>query len=381
MRNILLIIANNLKVTFRKKGNIIIYIFLPLLGVLLSLLIYGGSDTSVLRVGVVNHDNGAFSVDLKDVIMEREGFAVFDLNENDINSKLLDFDLEAAIIIPEGFSDSVYNGTTRDVEIISLKGQATTAWIEQMLNSHIDSLFKLSAASGGDRQLFDKMYEQFKGDKININVIKLEDKKVGKYMTLTSIGFLIMFMMLGTSFTSMIILKEKRDRTYHRICSAPVHAKQYILANSITSLLILILQILFILFALKFVFHINTGVSGIALFIILLMFGFVAIGIGLLVTAFSNSSYMAGNLSTLIMTPTCMLGGCFWSPSLMPEFMQKISYFMPQRWAISAVEKLQANADVTGIYLNLLVLAAFALTLILVSIYKFSRTNNLQRFV
>jgi len=131
----------------------------------------------------------------------------------------------------------------------------------------------------------------------------------------------------------------------------------------------------------KFVFRINTGISGSAMFIILLMFGLVAISIGLAITAFSGSSYMAGSLGTLIMTPTCMLGGCFWDIDFMPEFMQKISYFMPQRWAIEAVEKLQNSADFSEVYLNLLVLAAFALALILTAAYKFSKTDNLQRFV
>ena len=381
MRNILLIIANNLKVSFRKKGNIVVYIFLPLLGILFSLLVYSGTGTSILKVGVADNDKSVLSIDLKGVLQGREGFTVSDVAEDEVNKKLLESGLDAVIVIPEGFGKSVYDGKIEKVDVVSLKGQSTTAWLEQVLNSHIGSLARLSLAAGGDKALFDIMYAQTKDDLIKMNVVKLADKVTSKNMTVTAIGLLIMFMMLGTSFTSMLILKEKRNRTYHRICSAPVNAWKYILANAVTSLIISIIQILILQLAMKYVFHIDTGVGGIELFVILLMFGLVATGIGLVVTAFSGSSYMASTLSSLIMTPTCMLGGCFWSVSMMPEFMRKLSYFMPQRWAIEALEKLQAGDSMAGIYLNLFVLFAFALALMLISAYKFSRTSNVQKFV
>ncbi len=381
MRNILLMIANNLKVSFRKKGNIVVYIFLPLLGVLFSLLVYSGSGTSALKVGVADNDKSVLSADLKGVMQGKEGFTVSDISEGEINKKLLESELDAVVVIPGGFGKSVYDGKVKTIEVVSLKGQSVTAWLEQMLNSHVDSLSRLSAAAGGDKAAFDNMYALMKNELIKMNVVKLADRVVSKNMTITAIGMLIMFMMLGTSFTSMLILKEKRNRTYHRICSAPVNAWKYILANAVTSLITTIIQILIIQLSMKYIFRIDTGIGAVEMFTVLLMFGFVAIGIGLVVTAFSGSSYMASTLSTLIMTPTCMLGGCFWSVSMMSEFMRKLSYFMPQRWAIEALEKLQAGDSMAGIYLNLFVLFAFALAFILISAYKFSRTSNVQKFV
>ncbi len=381
MRNIMLIISNSLKATFRKKENIIIYVFLPLLGVLLSLLIYGTSSSPVLRVGFVNHDNGMISEDLKEVLNSKEGFELSDVEGKDVNSLLLDMGIDLALVIPEGFSESVYGGILKDIEIVSLKGQETTAWIEQLLNNYTDTLAKLSAASEGDRALFDKMLNQYNDSTDRLNVVALKDKQIGKLMTSTSIGFLVMFMLLGANFTSSIILKEKRSRTYYRICTAPVNSRQYIAANAMTSLMITVFQILVILLMMKFVFRIDTGLSGVSMFIILLMFSFTAVGIGLVLTAFSDSSYMASTLSTLVTTPTCMLGGCFWDVELMPKFMQRISLFTPQWWTLDAVEIMQGGGTWSDISLNLLVLAAFALALILVAAYKFSRTENLQKFV
>jgi ABC-2 type transport system permease protein len=381
MRNMLLIIANILRSTFRKKGNIIVYLFLPLLGVLLALLIYGNAGVSVLKIGVLNSDNGILSQNLKTTLQEADNFEISDVSSADISAKLLNMEIDAVIKIPEGYTESIYNGKPEKIEVISVKGQEITSWVNQRLNIYTDALYRISVASGGDRAAFDMMYGQYGSSPVKLTDVKLEDKSTGKNMALASVGFLIMFLMFGSSLINMIILKEKRDRTYHRICSAPVSARQFITGNALTSLLVVIIQILVIQVAMKFVFKIDTGISDLSMFIILLMFGLVAIGTGLVVTAFSSSSYMASTLSTLIMTPTCMLGGCFWDISQMPDIMQKIGYFIPQRWAMNAISKLQAGGAPSDIYMNLLILGAFAAALLLIAVYKFARTSNLQKFV
>ncbi len=381
MHNMLLIIANILKVTFRKKGNIIVYLFLPLVGVFVSLLIYGNAGSTVLRIGVVNDDTGVFSQDLKASMQETENFVISDVSKEELSGRLLNMDLDAVVEIPSGYTESIYKGNPEKLEVVSVKGQETTVWIKQSLNNYMDILYKLSAAAGGNRASFDKMYGQYKSNPARLTVVKLKDEVTGKNMAQASIGFLIMFLMAGASLISMIILKEKRDRTYHRICSAPVNARQYIAGNAITSLLVVIAQILMIQVSMKYIFRINSGIDDVAMFIILLMFGLVAIGVGLVVTAFSSSSYMASTLSTLIMTPTCMLGGCFWDIRQMPDIMQKIGYFVPQRWAMNAIDKLQTGGKPSDIYMNLLILAAFAAALILIAVYRFARTNNMQKFV
>jgi len=385
MRNLLLLISNNFKVAFRKRGNIVVYVFLPLMGTLLSLMIYGGlfggSSSNALKIGVADHDQGTVSFKLKEKLGMAESFHVADVNEDEINKKLLDFELDAVVIIPENYSESILRGDAENIEIVSLKGQDTTFWLRQLINRYTLSMMKLSKASGGDSAAFDRMVEQTEEYAVKLKVIDVNDKAASKSMTTAAVGFLIMFMMLGTSMTSALILNEKRTRTYHRICSAPVSAGQYILANSLTSLFISVIQIILILFFMRLILRIDPGVGDIYMFIILLMFGFVAVGLGLFITAFSNSSYMASTLTTLIITPTCMIGGCYWDVRLMPDFMQKLSYFVPQSWAITAISKMQAGAGLPDVLLNLAVLAVFALTLILVAVYRFSRVNNVQSFV
>lgn len=381
MRNVFIIMKNILGVTFRKKGNIVVYLFLPLLGIFLSILMYGNSQDTPLKIGFISHDTGTLSEDLLSVIKTSGSDIVYDVKENEISSMLLDKKLDTVIIVPVGYTDSIYSSELKNIEMVSINGLDTTIWLKRLIDSYTDTLARISAASGSSRAVFEQMYEQYRSGTVKLTVEKLDDTQTEKNMTLTSIGFLIMFIMLGSGFITMVILKEKKDRTFHRICSAPVKAGQYITANALSSLLVVIIQILIIQLIMKYILRIDTGLSDFYLFVILLLFGFVAIGIGLVITAFSSSSYIAGTLSTLIMTPTCMLGGCFWDITLMPEFMQKLSRFVPQWWAINAIQELQKGHGPADILINLLILAGFAAALLLIASYRFSRTNNVQKFV
>ncbi|MGI6528120.1 MAG: ABC transporter permease [Clostridia bacterium] len=114
---------------------------------------------------------------------------------------------------------------------------------------------------------------------------------------------------------------------------------------------------------------------------ILFVFSLVACGIGLVVTSYSDSSYMASTLNTMILTPTCMIGGCFWPVYIMPKFMQNLSYIVPQRWALEAIEKIQKGYDYTAIVLNLFVLLMFAVVFFMIAILRLKKLKSVEKFV
>ncbi|RJE47475.1 MULTISPECIES: ABC transporter permease [unclassified Dehalobacter] len=381
MRNILFLVKNTLRVTFRKKGNYIVYLLLPLLGIVFSLGIYSGAKSQPVQIGVIDQDQTALSSYLVQKTAKAGNYTLNPVREAEIKNRLFDQTLAAAVIIPAGYEKSIIAGSPAAIEIISLKGKDITAWLEQSFNLQTQNLKDLAAASNGDHKAFWELFQKYSGNPLQVSAIELQDESVSKGITLTSLGFLLMFVMLGAGLTSHAILNEKRSRTYHRICASPVSTKEYLSANSLSSLIIVTAQTLFIILALQTLFRIETYVPAPLLFLILLLFGLVSIGIGLITTAFSSSSYMAGTLSTLIMTPTCMLGGCFWPVSLMPETMQKIAHFMPQWWALDAIQKIQDGGNMTEILMNIAILIAFTAAFFLIAVYRFARESNVQKFV
>ena len=144
-------------------------------------------------------------------------------------------------------------------------------------------------------------------------------------------------------------------------------------------LAIIAAQVIIVLGVLRGIVGIQTYVPDLLLAGILLLFGVVSVALGMLIAAFAPSFGVATGLSTLIISPSCMLAGCFWSISMMPPVMQKLALFMPQRWVLDGLASLQEGGGRLGI--DMLVLAAFAVTFFLVAIYGFKRREDAGQFV
>ena len=360
MRNIILLAANTVKVTFRKKSNYIVYFVLPVLGLVLSMGMHSDIGTRLLTIGIINMDGGVISNDIIDTLGNMEDFEVVNTESASIDNLLLDDKLSCAMIFPEDYTENIIGGNPGKIEIVTVKGKDTTIWLENYIKMYTENIYMLARASGGQKEVFDRLYEGYRGQALRLETARVDDQAKDRSITLTSLGFLIMFVMIGTGNTAEIILRDKRNRTYYRICSAPVKPREYVLSNAVTNIVIVLVQICASIVMMRWVFKINTYVADWQMVVVLGCFGLVAIGLGMVIVAFARSSYEAGAASTLVITPTCMLGGCFWSAEFMPDIMQKISYIIPQRWALDAVKTLQKGAAFNDIALNLGVLLAFA---------------------
>ncbi|HOJ11043.1 MAG TPA: ABC transporter permease [Clostridiales bacterium] len=381
MKNIIKLIKNILKVTFRNKGNYIVYLILPIIGITTSIGLYAASDTKPLTLGIIDHDGDRISKDMGNAFTRAGNFKIVELDEDKLNDHLLKGSVNCVVVIPEDFAESIYSYNPKTLEIITLEGQETAIWLESFANIYIRNVYDLAKASNGDKSAFERMYEGYMAQNLKLNVGRVDDKAKNRMITVSSLGFLIMFIMLGANMTTEMVLKEKRNRTYFRICSAPVSSREYILANILAGTLIIVVQVILLIVIMRRIFHIETYIPDYQLFIILTLFGILAIGVGMLIVSFSKSSYQSGTLANLIITPTCMLGGCFWSVKFMPEVLQKASYFMPQRWVLDAVETIQKGGSIRDVAMHLGILAAFAAVFFIVAAYKFSTSDDIRTFV
>lgn len=375
MRNALLITLNILKMIFRKKINIVIYIVIPILTILVSMFIHSASGTENFNIGINDKDNSIISKDIVKSISSVDRFKVSNIDEKDINQMVSSGKVDCVLVFPEGFQNGIYDNKMKTVDIISIKGYESTIWIENHVNFYMDNLSNIMEVSKGDKAVFDKIYDGFKNKDLKLENVKLEDSANSKSVTTTTLGFLLMFMLTSSNSIARIILNEKRSRTYFRIRMAPVDSKYYVLGNILANLVVVFIQVSAVIFVMTNILKIKTYVSWIELLLILMCFGLVAISISILIVAFSNDANQAGTLSTLIIIPSCLLGGCFWQIDIMPKIVKNVANFMPQKWTLEAINKLQMGSAFNEVIIQIAILLAFAAAFSTISVYKFKNNN------
>jgi len=381
MRNLFLLTLNTLKITFRKKSSIIVYLILPVIIVIFVMSAYSSMDPKI-KVGINNKaSNGVISEDFVDALNLQDKFKIQKVKEGDINNFVAEGKVDCVITLPTNFDEAVLNGTIGNIQITSIKGQEATAWVQNYVNYYVKSMIMLGKASGKDRATFNKLYEGFKVQTLIVHKNIVKDESMDKLKTVQSIGFLIMLMLQGATTTSGLILKEKKEKTYFRIFTTPVSSRIYIGANILANMCIMVAQSILVIFASKYILKLTTGVPDLQLLAILVLFGLVCVTLGILLVAFSTTSNQAGAMATLIITPTCMLSGCFWPIDLMPKYMQQIANFLPQTWALEAIRQLQSGKTFVDIVPLLGIIVSFALAFFLIGMYKMKSTENIKNFI
>ena len=123
------------------------------------------------------------------------------------------------------------------------------------------------------------------------------------------------------------------------------------------------------------VYVLNVPVAGSLFWLVVvsLLFIFVSLALGLLISTVTRTQVAAMLVSGLmLMMPTMLLSGMIFPIESMPVILQAISAVLPARWYIQAVRKLMIEGvDVSLVLMEVGILATMAVLLITVSFKKF----------
>ena len=381
MKDILWLIQKTLSVLLKNKKGLLIIIGLPIIGSLISFSIYGNVGQGTLNIGVVNKENQYIANDTVKFLEGLNHVKVSKIKESEVEDKLTSKKLDGVITLNKGFSQSVRDGKPSHIEVASIKGDQVTGFVKSYLYNYIDNIVAISKVAQNDQSTFDNMYAGYQKSLFKVKAETLQDTSKNKDMTNQTVGYLIMFMLFSAVNLSELILKEKENRTYFRLLSTPIDGKKFILSNVAVNMIILVVQIVVAVLFMTNVFHTNINMPFMVMIGVLMIFALVAIGMSLAIVSFAKNATSANAMQNIIITPTCLLAGCFFPFEIMPTSVQKIADFLPQRWLLDTIGKLQQGTPIADLYLNILILFAFAIAFFLIAIYKFGRNNDARNFI
>jgi len=370
-----LIIARlQIRRTVGNRKALITLVLLPILIISGIVGLFGRTTGERIPVALLNEDGGWLGQHVAAAIRSDE---IYDLLEQNgassdleqLKSKVYNGEWGALVYIPSGFTDRLLSGEEAAVQLIRKNEKQWNVSLSLALSETTDRLAgSIALAAAAEERpenreaLARTLLERQTTEGLRVERERLVHETDNAYVLV--VGLMLLFVMMLVNQSIHGVVEDRDNRTMARMFVAPIRAVEIAVGNFLGCFLLGTLQLVLILVVTRYVIGFDLGVPFGVLLAVMECFLLAAVGLSSAAAALVKNSAMLGSINNMIVIPTCMIGGCFWPLAMMPEFMQKLANFTPQRWAIAALDQASSGDTLSGLGLQLGVLALFAAVLL-----------------
>lgn len=355
-RRLRALFVKEMKQIARDPAVFLITFIVPI--VLLVIFGFGVSlDTSRMRVGVAVQDDGAAALSLSQAYRNSRWFDVtMARHVAPLRPMMVNNRIRGIIVIPSDFSRRHALGQAAPIQIITDASMPNNA---NFVASYAEGLRAAWAANE----------TAAKGSTVAARAtprIGL-DTRFWFNSGLTSRYFLvpgsiaIVMMMIGTLLTSLVVAREWERGTMEAMMATPMHMSEFI-ASKIVPYFVLALGSMALCTVLAVVlFEVPFRGSIFALLASTAAFLMPALGQGLLISSATKNQFAASQIALLSgFMPTFLLSGFLFEIASMPRWIQMLTYLVPARYFIPALQTIFAAGDIWRLILpNIAILFLF----------------------
>jgi len=369
----------------RSKLRLIMLVLMPLfMMVMVGFIFPSGSTISDTPIALVNNDTGTLGssfVTQLETINNQTG--MMDLRSaqdfNDIKTKLQNNDINGGIIIPENFSSDIRSGKQGLITIvIDQSNPQMSLTIQAVLTKTIEAMGKQTAIYN----MNSTFHVSIATATSMVTPYTVESKGIvpgePNYFQFVAPGIIAMVVMMALM-TGLphAISYEKDIGTLDGMLAAPINRLSIILGKVMAQTVRGMIQgfIILILAVVLFGVVIEGNILLVIFLILLTVFSFV--GLGILITSFTDKEETATMVMMTLMFPMMFLSGVFFPLQQMPWYMQGIAKFLPLTYATTALRKVMVlGADITAVWSDVLILVGFGIILLAIAVPMFQRAMS-----
>lgn len=347
---------------FRDRRTMLILLGMPVVQIIL----FGfaiSTEVKNVRLAVLDPSNDVVTRKIIDRLDASEYFTVTVRfrSPQEMEAAFLKNQIDMVIVFSERFSDGLYTGDAR----VQLVADATDP---NMSTSQVNYASGIVAMVGQEMLPPDVMAGRLTPD---IKLLYNPQMKSAYNFVPGVMGLILM--LICAMMTSISIVREKETGTMEVLLVSPVKPLFIILAKAVPYFVLSFVNLVTILLLSVFVLDVPVVGSLFWLITVSLLFIFVSLALGLLISSVTHTQVAAMLASGLmLMMPTMLLSGMIFPIESMPLILQWISDVLPARWYIQAVRKLMIEGvPVVLVYKEIGILLLMAAALITVSIKKF----------
>ena len=376
MRNILVLIKNNLRVDILKNPfGFLIGLLAPVLILYIMLNVIGG-NSGYINIGVIDKDNSKTSNFIIDSLKDKEGYNVKEVKQEDIKNLFSEKSISVVIEISKGLEKETINGDISKVKVTAVEDDGIGNLIKELVNMEMSNIREIALVSDKNEDIYYRSIDNYNNNiTVSINKESLNDLYNDYFSSQVYIGFLIMFMLIRGMRTAYRIFEEKDENIYMRIFMAPVRTIEYYLADILSGYITILIQVVLGIISIN-ILNVETGLGNMELFVILALVGLVSISLALCCSAFARNRTEASNIFNFANMLFLMVGGAFVPLEVMPPLIEKISYFTPVRWAMESISAIQQGSSFNETYNYLFLVLLFAIAFFIIAAYKTTKEEK-----
>lgn len=311
---------------FRDKTAIFFVFMFPLIFLFIFGGIFGKNNDLSFTIGFVNESQSQVAKQLTDQAKTNKIFK--------IDSKITSLDngrekmrrgqLDAIVVLPKEFGEqgaAASPSGTAQVYYIQNSEQAANTLITVLDN-------QLQAVNG--RFVNTKMPFKAEGKELSTPGLSRFDYTFAGLLGFSIIG-------LGIFGPVNVFPELKKQGVLRRLRTTPLRVSEYFLSNVISQSVIGIVSVGLQFVVAMLFFHLKISGNILAL-VVYIMFSITAIlGIGLAIGGWARNEQQSAPLTNIVVFPMMFLSGTFFPRYLMPEWLQKVSTFLPLTPVIDGV--------------------------------------------
>jgi ABC-2 type transport system permease protein len=316
---------------FRDRRTLFILLGMPMV----QIIIFGFALTNEVKntkIAVINQSQGVSATRL---VQKIESSSYFELYSQSKDAAQMDKlfkkgAVKIALVIPSDFDPSIVNQNKGQLQIIA---DATDPNVATALTNYLSLII----------QDFQKELNPNSSIPYKIDVearMMYNPQLKGAYNFVPGVMAMVL-LLVCTMMTALTVVREKELGNMEILLASPINPIKIILAKAVPYLLLSIINITTILLLSYFVLDVPINGSLFLLYAESILFIMVSLGLGLLISAGTDSQQSAMFISLVAMfLPTVMFSGFIFPIENMPLPLRIISNFIPAKWFFIIVKSV-----------------------------------------
>lgn len=400
---VLALAIKDLKQLFQQWQTAFFLLIMPVVFTLLfgAMFAGGGEEDSRLPVGVIDHDQSAFSQSYLDLLAGSEAVrTVFDeaADEDSLRQAVADGDLAGAVFIPAGFETQLRDGKTAQLIVVTDDGSPTVdISVRNALLTAYSQLFNATLAASlseeAYRQLIavDAESDAYFEEGLSLALTAWENPPVETVNTFTgaeteeenqaiadnsfihtSPGMMAQFAIAGLIGAAELLVTERRSRALARMLTTGISRFGILLGHYLAMVVLTLVQLVVLAVFGQIFLGLDYFSHPLATGLILLTGAMSTGALGILIGALAKTSETAVVMALIPMMVFSGLGGAWFPLEYVGESVQVISRFTPVAWMMEGLKGILGRGmGLEAAWLPSLVLLGFTALFFSLGVWRF----------